>query len=172
MQNNRPDFIKHVSELIVNQSFSYPNDKETFGIGAAMGRKLGLARIGINYEILRPGDRSSWPHAHSHDEEFVFILEGNPDMWIDGEIYSLRPGDCVGLPPRTGHAHTLINNTELEVRAIVVGDSGHPEDKIFYPLHPARNEECQKEGWFWENHPIHKLGNHDGVPNMKGSNEF
>ena len=67
-----------------------------------MGRKLGLSRIGINYEILRPKDRSSWPHAHSHDEEFIFILEGNPDMWIDGEIYPLKPGDCIGLPPGYG----------------------------------------------------------------------
>ena len=37
-------------------------------------RMLGLKRIGINYEILQPGDRSSWPHAHKEDEEFIFIL--------------------------------------------------------------------------------------------------
>ena len=165
----RPNFIKHVDELIVDQSFSYPGDTETFGIGAAMGRKLGLSRIGINYEILRPGDRSSWPHAHSHDEEFIFILEGSPDMWIDGSIYSLSPGDCIGLPPGTGHAHTLINNTSKEVRAIVVGDSGHPEDKIFYPLHPKRNEDCKKEGWYWEDHPNHEIKNHEGISDAKRS---
>ena len=74
---NRPDFIKHINELIVEQSFSYPRDTKTFGIGAGMGRKLGLIRIGINYEIL-------------------------------------RPRDCIGVPPGTGHAHTHINNTNKE----------------------------------------------------------
>jgi uncharacterized cupin superfamily protein len=165
--STRPDFIKNVNELISNESFSYPGDTETFGTGAAMGRKLGFSRIGINYEILRPGDRSSWPHAHSHDEEFIFILEGQPDMWIDGNLYPLKPGDCVALVPGAGHAHTLINNTEKEVRAIVVGDSGHPEDKIFYPRHPKRNEDCKKEGWFWENHPQHEQAPHDGKSDLK-----
>jgi len=170
MKIMRPDFIKNVNELIVDESFSYPGDTETFGFGAAMGRKLGLSRIGINYEILKPGDRSSWPHAHSHDEEFIFILDGHPEMWIDGEIYPLKPGDCVGLPPGTGHAHTLINNSMAEVRAIVVGDAGHPDDKIFYPLHPKRNEDCQKEGFFWEDHPQNELGPHDGKSNLKRNN--
>ncbi|MFN3696614.1 MAG: cupin domain-containing protein [Pseudobdellovibrio sp.] len=163
----KPDFIKNINELISNESFSYPGDAETFGIGAAVGRKLGLSRIGINYEILRPGDRSSWPHAHSHDEEFIFILEGNPDLWIDGNLHPLKPGDCVGFVPGTGYAHTLINNSDKDVRAIVVGDSGHAEDKIFYPLHPARNEDCKKEGWFWENHLQHEQGPHDGKSNLK-----
>jgi uncharacterized cupin superfamily protein len=164
---NRPSFIKHVDELIVNESFSYPHDDETFGIGAAMGKKLGLARIGINYEILRPGDRSSWPHAHSHDEEFIFILSGHPEMWIDGDVYKLNPGDCIGLPAGTGHAHTLINNTDGDVRAIVVGDAAILGDKIFYPLHPKRNQEMQEKGFFWENHPVLQFGKHDGWSDKK-----
>lgn len=163
----RPDFIKNVSELITDESFSYPDDTETFGTGAAMGRKLGLKKIGVNYEILQPGDRSSWPHAHSHDEEFIHILEGNPEMWIDGHVYQLAPGDCVGLPPGTGHAHTLINNSDKEVRAIVVGDAEGQDDKIFYPLHPKRNLEMKEKGFFWENHPVHKQGNHDGFSDKK-----
>ncbi|MBC7427992.1 MAG: cupin domain-containing protein [Bacteriovorax sp.] len=167
MKNIRPDFIKHCDELVVNESFSYPGDSETFGTGAALGRKLGLKRIGINYEILQPGDRSSWPHAHKEDEEFIFILEGHPQMWIDGNIYDLNPGDCVGLPPNTGHAHTLLNNSDKVVKAIVIGDSEIPTDKIFYPKHPKRNEECKEKGFFWDGHPENKIGNHDGWTDLK-----
>ncbi len=167
MRNLRPNFIKHINEMIVDKSYSYPNDSETFGTGAAMSRILGLSRIGINYEILKPGFRSSWPHAHSHDEEFIFILEGNPDMWIDGNLHPLKPGDCVGLPAGTGHAHTLINNTDKEVRAIVIGDVGVEGDSLFYPQHPKRNAEIKEQGFFWENHPIHPQGDHDGCPTKK-----
>ena len=71
----RPNFIKHCEELRTDESFSYPGDTEIFGTGAALGKKLGLKRVAINYEVLQPGDRSSWPHAHSEEEEFIFILE-------------------------------------------------------------------------------------------------
>lgn len=167
MKIERPNFIKHCDQLVVNESFSYPGDSETFGTGAALGSKLGLKRIGINYEILQPGDRSSWPHAHKEDEEFIFILEGHPQIWIDGNVYELQPGDCVGLPPNTGHAHTLLNNSNEVVKAIVVGDSEQTTDKIFYPKHPKRNEECKEKGFFWNAHPEHPLGNHDGWTDLK-----
>ena len=99
---NRPDFIKNSEELRSNESFSYPGDYETFGTGAALGRAFGLKRVAINYEVLAPGDRSSCPHAHSAEKEFIYILVGNPQIWIDGNVYDLNPGDCVGLPPGTG----------------------------------------------------------------------
>jgi uncharacterized cupin superfamily protein len=164
---NRPDFIKNSEELRSDESFSYPGDTETFGTGAALGRAFGLKRVAINYEVLAPGDRSSWPHAHSAEEEFIYILEGHPQVWIDGNVYDLNPGDCVGLPPGTGNAHTLLNNTDKEVKAIVVGE-GHVEtDKIFYPKHPARNEEMKEKGHYWNNHPQNEMGEHDGCTDKK-----
>lgn len=163
----RPKFIKNCEELRTDESFSYPGDNETFGTGAALGRIMGLKRVAINYEVLKPGDRSSWPHAHLEEEEFIFILEGNPQIWIDGNVFDLSPGDCVGLPPATGHAHTLINNSDNSVRAIVVGEGDTPKDKIFYPMHPARNEECREKNFFWENHPENELGPHDGWSDKK-----
>jgi len=164
---NKPDFIKHCEEMRTNDTFSYPGDTETFGTGAAIGRKLGLERIAINYEVLQPGDRSSWPHAHKEEEEFIFILEGTPQVWIDGNVYDLRSGDCVGLAPGTGYAHTLINNSDKEVKAIVVGEGDVPNDKIFYPKHPARNEEMKEKGAFWDGHPENEMGPHDGWPDKK-----
>lgn len=163
----RSDFIKNCEELRIDESFSYPGDSETFGTGAALGRAFGLKRVAINYEVLAPGDRSSWPHAHSAEEEFIFILKGNPQIWIDGNTYDLGPGDCVGLPPGTGHAHTLLNNTDQEITAIVVGE-GHVEtDKIYYPKHPARNQEMKKKGHLWEDHPEEEMGPHDGWTDKK-----
>lgn len=168
---NRPNFIKNCEELRTDSSFSYLGDTETFGTGAALGKSLGLNRVAINYEILQPGDRSSWPHAHSEEEEFIFILDGNPQVWIDGHTYDLKAGDCVGLPPGTGHAHTLINNSDKEVKALVVGEGAVPKDKIFYPKHPKRNDECKEKNFFWNDHPEHKLGPHDGHSDLKRPKE-
>lgn len=158
----RPEFIKNCEELRTDQSFSYPGDNETFGTGAALGRCFGLKRVAINYEVLAPGDRSSWPHAHSDEEEFIFILEGEPQIWIDGKVFDLKAGDCVGLPPGTGHAHALLNNSNKEVKSIVVGEGDVANDKIFYPMHEARNLEMRNKGHFWHDHPKHQFGPHDG----------
>ena len=163
----RPEFIQNCEELRTDETFSYPGDTETFGTGAHISRKLGLNKVAVNYEVLQPGDRSSWPHAHKEEEEFIFILEGHPQVWIDGSVYDLSPGDCVGLPGGTGHAHTLINNSDSNVRAIVVGECEVPKDKIFYPMHPARNKECEEKGWFWDDHPKKELGSHDGWSEKK-----
>ena len=40
-------------------------------------------------------------------------------------------------------------------------------DKIFYPKHPMRNEECKREGFFWGNHPENQMGPHDGWTDLK-----
>jgi uncharacterized cupin superfamily protein len=163
----RPDFIKNCEELLTDESFSYPGDNETFGTGAALGRKFGLERVAINYEVLAPGDRSSWPHAHKEAEEFIFILEGNPQIWIDGKTYDLNPGDCVGLPPGTGYAHSLLNNSESNVRALVMGECDVPTDKIFYPMHSKRNGEMKDKGHYWQDHPNNTINSHDGQTDLK-----
>ncbi|MBT4763228.1 MAG: cupin domain-containing protein [Bdellovibrionaceae bacterium] len=164
---DRPGFIKSCEELRTDESFNYPGDTEIFGTGAAISRNLGLSRVAVNYEVLKPGDRSSWPHAHKEEEEFILVLEGTPQIWVDGEVYDLNPGDCVGLPPGTGNAHCLINNSDKDVRSIVVGEIDVKGDKIFYPKHPSRNQECKDEDFFWEGHPEHELGMHDGWPDKK-----
>ncbi len=75
----------------------------------------------LHHELPPAGRRTSWPHAESAEEEFVYVIDGYPQVWIDGDIYDLVPGDAVGFPAGTGNAHTFINNSELDVRLLVVG---------------------------------------------------
>ena len=163
----RPDFIKNCEELISSKTWTYPGDSEIFGTCALLSRKMGLKRVAINLAVLQPGDRSSWPHAHKEEEEFIFIFQGHPQVWVDGRVYDLGPGDCVGFPPGTGHVHTLLNNSENVVLAIVVGETKPVNEKLFYPMHPGRNEEIKEKGFFWQEHPQHEFGHHDGWPDKK-----
>ncbi len=159
----RPDFIAHYTELMDEDDCRYPGSTEKLSYGAPVGRKLGLTRIGLHIEVLPPGRRTSWPHAEEKEEEFVFVLEGEPDAWIDGDLHRLRAGDMVAFPAGTGIAHTFLNNTEHTVRLLVGGES-IKGNRIFYPKHPARNKECQEKNWLWEGHPERSLGTHDGWP--------
>ncbi len=87
---------------------------------------LGLTKLGIHHELLPPGRRTSFPHAESAAEEFVYVIEGMPDAWIDGELVRLAPGDGVGFPAGTGIAHSFLNNTDQTVRLLVVGEPNKP----------------------------------------------
>jgi len=130
----RPDFIRHWRDLEGADDRRYPGDSELHSIGAPLGRRLGLTRIGIHHERLPPGRRTSYPHAESAEEEFVYVIEGHPDVWIDGALHRLGPGDAVGFPAGTGICHTVLNNTAAEVRLLVVGERSKPENKVHYPL--------------------------------------
>ncbi len=155
----RPEFVKHWTELEEEDNSCYPGDTELMALGAPLGRLLGLTRIGIHHERLLPGRRTSYPHAERDEEEFVFVLEGTPDVWIDGNLHRLKPGDSVAFPAGTGISHTFLNNTEAEASLLVVGERSKPEHKIFYPLNRAymatRNDA-------WEDVTERALGPHDG----------
>lgn len=163
-QDHRPPFIGHWKDFFVAEEWSYPNSTEFIGRGSPVGRKLGLVKIGIHIEMLEPGRRTSWPHAERDEEEFVYVIEGTPDVWIDGTLYRLMPGDFVAFPAGTGIAHTFINNTDFVCQLLAGGEASRKGSKIYYPLHPARNHEIKSQDRLWEDAPERKLGPHDGLP--------
>jgi uncharacterized cupin superfamily protein len=155
----RPSFISNWRNLEGDDDSHYPGDTELLSIGAPLGRRLGLVRIGIHHERLLPGRRTSYPHAESAEEEFVYVLDGRPDVWIDGTLHRLGPGDAVGFPSGTGICHTFLNNTAEEVRLLVIGERPKPENRIHYPMNPD-HERTRTDAW--TDVPPRNLGGHDG----------
>ncbi len=90
------------------------------------------------------------------------MIEGTPDLWLDGHLRRLSPGEVAGFPAGTGLAHTFINNTDHDVRLLVVGEASRYRSRIHYPLHPKRNEEIGDR--HWKDAPARMLGSHDGLP--------
>ena len=131
-------------------SFSYPGDDETFGDGVCLSRRFGLKNIAVWLERLPPGKRSAWPHAHSVEEEFVYILEGAASIWLDGEVVKATPGEGIDFISGSGVAHAIINSSTSDVHYLCVGECDAKDDKIFYPLHPVRNDEMKKKGQYWD----------------------
>ncbi len=158
----RPSCIVHWSEILAADDSHYPGSQELLSYGSTLAKHFGLKRLGIHHEVLPPGRRTSWPHAESHEEEFVYVIKGHPQAWIDGHLHPLMPGDAVGFKAGTGIAHTFINNSNEEAHLLVVGETSKPENKVIYPLHPKRNEEIKDV--LWKDAPKHPLGPHDGKP--------
>lgn len=162
---DRPDNIVHYSQIEEKDGDNhYSGDDELMSLGTSYARHFGFKRLGIHHERLPPGRRTSYPHAESVEEEFVFVIEGTPDVWLDGELHRLRPGEAVGFPPGTGQCHTFINNSDSEVRLLVVGDRHNPAmgNKIYYAKNPELKPRRGDE--WWSDKPERPMGDHDGLP--------
>jgi len=160
-KSRRPDFVTHFTDRIqpvTNRSYS-----NFGGRRSKLGADGGLTRLGINHDVLLPGNKSSAAHAESLEDEFILVLEGKPDVWIDGHLHELVEGDGVAFPAGTGIAHTFLNNSDAEVHLLVIGQHRVPGNKLNYPINPERNDFVRQSGEFWEDAPQRELGPHDGV---------
>lgn len=126
---------------------------------ADFGRVLETERIALHWVELPPNQKSSNPHAESLEEEFIYVVSGRPHVWVNGYIYQLEPGLCVGFPAGTGIAHTFINNGADKAEMVVLGDRTKKENMCSFPLNPELKEE-HKEIW-WESYPKQEIGPHD-----------
>ena len=129
-----------------------------------IGSAAGLKRIGINVQRLPPGVRSSWPHAEEHEEEFVYVLEGEVDAWIDGHLHPMQVGDLAAFPAGTGICHCFINNSDREALLLVGGEPAKQHNRIFYPVNASRRQDLPAGEW-WDDVPARVMGPHDGLPN-------
>jgi uncharacterized cupin superfamily protein len=97
-----------------------------------LGDAFGLSHFGVNLTTLQPGASSALRHAHSRQDEFVYILRGHPTLETDRGATALSPGMCAGFPAGTGDAHRLVNQTEADVVYLEIGDRT-PGDTAQYP---------------------------------------
>lgn len=97
-----------------------------------LGDLFGLTNFGVNLTRLAPNAISSLRHAHSKQDEFIYILHGQPILQTDEGRIQLSPGMCAGFKAGTGNGHNLINETAEEVVYLEIGDRT-PGDEGTYP---------------------------------------
>jgi uncharacterized cupin superfamily protein len=97
----------------------------------ALGDAFGLNDFGVNLMTLPPGVWSSQRHWHSHEDEFVYVLAGNPTLVTDAGRTRLAPGMCAGFPAGAANGHHLVNETDAPVTLLEVG-SRKPDDDCYY----------------------------------------
>ena len=97
-----------------------------------LGDFFGLKNFGVNLTRLAPGAVSALRHAHSRQDEFIYILQGSPTLVTDEGQTQLQPGMCAGFPAGTENGHHLRNETQELVVYLEVGDRS-PGDQAIYP---------------------------------------
>jgi uncharacterized cupin superfamily protein len=97
-----------------------------------LGDLFGLTNFGVNLTRLAPNAVSALRHAHTKQDEFIYVLQGQPTLHTDEGRTRLSPGMCAGFKAGTGNGHCLINETTEEVVYLEVGDRT-PGDEGSYP---------------------------------------
>jgi uncharacterized cupin superfamily protein len=97
-----------------------------------LGDLFGLTNFGVNLAVLRPKAVSALRHAHTRQDEFIYVVEGHPTLHTDEGATRLGPGMCAGFKAGTGNGHRLVNETDANVVYLEVGDRT-PGDEASYP---------------------------------------
>jgi uncharacterized cupin superfamily protein len=117
-----------------------------------LGDVFGLRNFGVNLTRFHPSAVSSLRHAHTKQDEFIYVLEGNPTLCTDEGETRLYPGMCAGFKAGTGNAHRLVNNTAEDVLFLEVGDrtpgetGSYPDDDIQTVLVDGKRQFTHKDG--------------------------
>ncbi len=85
----------------------------------SLGKATGLEDIDFRIIEVAPGDESTEHHLHYHEEECVYVLEGEATARIGASSHDVRAGDFIGYR-RGGLAHSLKNTGTGPLRCIAV----------------------------------------------------
>ena len=97
-----------------------------------LGDAGGLSDFGVNLMRLGPGAWSSQRHWHTHEDEFVYVLEGQVVLIDDHGETVLGPNDCAAFPKGAANGHHLVNRSESVAIYLEIG-SRAAADMTTYP---------------------------------------
>ena len=112
-----------------------------------LGDHAGLTNFGVSLTRIVPGAQSSARHAHSRQDEFIWVVSGEIVLETNEGAQTLRPGMCAGFPAGR-RAHQLVNRTDRDVLYLEVGDRT-PGDEGFYPADDIQASQAPDGKWIY-----------------------
>lgn len=100
---------------------------------ARLGDAVGLDQFGVNRVELDPGVWSTVRHWHSHEDEFVMVLQGELTLVTDEGEQTLKLGDCAGFKAGEENGHRLENRSDALAVFLEVGSRRPELDRTYYP---------------------------------------
>ena len=75
-----------------------------------------LTESSFSWHATFPADTFVPPHVHPTQDEYLYILEGRLDFWLEGEETFASPGDLVRLP--RAKAHGIFNKSGATAKCL------------------------------------------------------
>lgn len=97
-----------------------------------LGDAVGITQFGVNRVEIDPGVWSTVRHWHSHEDEFVLVIEGELTLVTDDETRILQVGDITGFPAGVADGHRLENRADAMAVYLEVGSRLPNVDEVTY----------------------------------------
>jgi uncharacterized cupin superfamily protein len=108
---------------------------EAFGFTTLVGRTAGMRRLGVNLDVVRPGERSCRFHWHREEEEGFLVLGGAGWLDVGDQRFRVGPGDFFAKIEGPQRPHQFVNDGEVDLRILSIGER-RPDDRVEYPSAP------------------------------------
>lgn len=79
-------------------------------------RPVALCDAAFAFDTLFPPGTFVPPHIHPEQDEFIRVLEGSFELFLDGKPGHATAGDLIRMP--RGIAHGIFNRSDSPVRAL------------------------------------------------------
>ncbi|MDX1542060.1 MAG: cupin domain-containing protein [Geminicoccaceae bacterium] len=135
MSQSRNPIALDPGELDEDQHSDYPQPHREAVRGRArrvLGDPFGLTQFGVNLTRLPPGAMSAQRHWHSHEDELVYLLDGEVVLVTDAGETPLEAGMCAGFPANSGDGHHLVNRSDRDALYLEIGSRRPDQDVVTY----------------------------------------
>ena len=113
-------------------NYPHPFDASCSGQSCQrVARHAGLTEFGVNLTVIEPGAWSSQRHWHTHEDEFVWVVDGELTLITDTGEEVLRAGDCAAFKRGDRDGHHLVNRSGRPAKVLEIGNSD-PQDRCTY----------------------------------------
>lgn len=122
-------------DLTESNATSYPavfKEANSHRWNRRLGDHAGLRNFGVNLTRIEPGAQSSARHAHTKQDEFIWVVEGELVLETNEGSQTLGSGMCAGFAAGCGDAHRFVNRSGKDAFILVIGDRT-PFDEVTYP---------------------------------------
>ena len=103
--------VGRISEIIEHELPMGPDftiQGKVFG-----GQAVGAVASEFSFQTLVPGQDSGFLHTHKTHEELYFILRGEGQYQVDGEIFPVSEGSVIRVSPNGKRALKNTGNEDL-----------------------------------------------------------
>lgn len=83
--------------------------------------------LNVIQERMPPGSAEE-RHYHQKAQQLFFILSGQAAFDIDGEIYHLKSGESIHIPP--GSVHCVVNNSGEDLEFLLISEPKAHGDRV------------------------------------------
>ena len=131
----KPHLVRKLSDIPTLSGAPHPVpavDKCKARRKQRLSAEFGIDQFGVNRVELDPGVWSTVRHWHSHEDEFVMVLEGELTLVTDTGEQVLTSGDVTGFKSGVADGHRLENRSQVLAVYLEVGSSRRDVDTVTY----------------------------------------